>query len=56
MPWIKSKTNGNALYVEDVDHVRSLLTEGHEAFKTDPRLKGVAEKWDPDADSDDDND
>lgn len=56
MPWIKSKKNGNALYVEDVDHARTLLAEGHDAFKTDPRLKGVAKKWDPDVDGDEDVD
>lgn len=55
MAWIKAKKNGNAFEVDDVSVVEKLVLEGHEAFESDPRVKG-AKKWDPDGDSDDDND
>jgi hypothetical protein len=49
MVWIKSKKNGNSFEVTDVDLAAQLLKEGHEGFQSDPRAKGGAEKWDPEA-------
>ena len=46
MPWIRAK-NGNVLEVVDTAHAASLVREGHEAFMSDPRVKGAKPKaWD----------
>ena len=47
MAWIKAK-NGNVLEVADLSHAEQLLNEGHEAFESDPRVKGSKlKRWDP---------
>jgi len=43
MPWIKAK-NGNAFEVLSDGLAVELVGEGHEAFESDPRVKG-AKKW-----------
>jgi len=46
MPWIKAK-NGNVFEVLTDELATELAGEGHEAFESDPRVKG-AKKWNPD--------
>lgn len=48
--WIKA-TNGNVLEVEDVEHAKRALDDGHEVFVSDPREKG-AKPWKPEASED----
>ena len=49
MPWIRAK-NGNAFEVLSDALAVELVGEGHEAFESDPRVKG-AKKWSPDGSS-----